>query len=382
MNKLFFTLIILVVQSFSYAYAQIDTFNAKYFDELIEELSSDENIKEIKRINKKILLGEYYLQSVYVKFENDRTGKYWLIGKQFTYYTKNNQLAIFREVNLETAVLSDTTFYYNDDGTIARLRIFPEYFDNYIPVKTGPANWSGIKGYFERYPNQYKTINFIKKSTVAEEYTYKYSSDKGFVIKDQKVQPINSLGERLMENESENTDELIENSDLDLHYFVDKRDGKKYNTVVIDSTKWMAENLKFEPDSGKFWYFRNDPRTVGDLGILYTWETSLNVCPSGWRIPSKEDYQNLINYLSQSSTNVYSELIPEGSSGLNISKAGVKYGTSFIIIENGGTFWSSTESKRKSVWGFSVDEKSKSAMIYPTFNKKSGIPVRCLKNED
>jgi len=74
---------------------------------------------------------------------------------------------------------------------------------------------------------------------------------------------------------------------------IDERDGKKYKTAVIGGKRWMAENLNYQPQSGNFWCYKNDPSYCNKYGRLYDWETARSVCPSGWHLPSRQAWKDL-----------------------------------------------------------------------------------------
>ena len=118
--------------------------------------------------------------------------------------------------------------------------------------------------------------------------------------------------------------------DTDGNCFKDERDGQTYRTVIIGTQTWMAENLnyaytgvpyKYENDASDSisWCYGNDPAYCAKYGRLYTWAAAMDsvgawtenskgcgygktcsstypvqgVCPSGWHLPTEEEFRTL-----------------------------------------------------------------------------------------
>jgi uncharacterized protein (TIGR02145 family) len=79
--------------------------------------------------------------------------------------------------------------------------------------------------------------------------------------------------------------------------FKDERDGKPYKAVKMpDGKTWMAENLNYTSENITGKCYDNEESYCDRYGRLYNWDeaNNSNSCPPGWKLPSENDWNNLI----------------------------------------------------------------------------------------
>ncbi len=66
-------------------------------------------------------------------------------------------------------------------------------------------------------------------------------------------------------------------------------------TVVIGSQTWSAQNVD-NPLNGSYCYYSNESYCV-KYGRLYMWTDASRVCPRGWHLPSKSEFETLFTLI-------------------------------------------------------------------------------------
>ena len=65
-------------------------------------------------------------------------------------------------------------------------------------------------------------------------------------------------------------------------------------TVQIDKQVWMAENMAVATDVKGTPLKLDTNYTVSDGAYLYNWEAAQQICPEGWRLPTKDEFTLLV----------------------------------------------------------------------------------------
>jgi uncharacterized protein (TIGR02145 family) len=162
---------------------------------------------------------------------------------------------------------------------------------------------------------------------------------------------------------------------------LDKRGGsgwEYYGIVKIGEQWWFAKNLEFMNGSNTSKYHYNL-----DYGCLYSSGELSSICPEGWRIPTKEDWNKLFSQYEAAT--LYDDLLPGGTSGFNIIFAGHVNNDVVPASYSGkdfyGNFWSQTtlgSDVGKSHWIVTFDKVKH--QVLPGFMATSGsYSVRCVK---
>ena len=200
----------------------------------------------------------------------------------------------------------------------------------------------------------------------------------------------------------------------------DERDGQTYKTVKIGDQVWMAENLNYSDSAktaslkGKSWCYDNDSDNCVKYGRLYTWAAAIDsvkffmeksldcgygktcalpdtvqgICPSGWRLPRKADWETLFSAVGGQGTagkilktqtgwnNNGNGMDAVGFSGW---PAGDGNGRGSSNFKGDGTyFWSSTESSEHGAYFVSLYYRIDSTFLNHN-DKDYAYSVRCVK---
>jgi uncharacterized protein (TIGR02145 family) len=194
-------------------------------------------------------------------------------------------------------------------------------------------------------------------------------------------------------------------------------DGNVYKTVIIGTQTWMAENLKVSKYSdgttipnitdntqwqnnttGAWCYYNNDATNNAKYGKLYNWYAvskttngNKNVCPSGWHVPTDDEWTILTEYLGGESAaggkmkeiGTTSWISPNTDATNTSLFTGLPGGDrnyfGYYYVGSYGFWWSSTEYSTNRAWNRYLDNEVGNATS-SNYSKDSGFSVRCLRD--
>lgn len=162
--------------------------------------------------------------------------------------------------------------------------------------------------------------------------------------------------------------------------FTDSRDGQVYSVVKIGDNYWMAENFNYNDDNAKYY---DDNQTYEEIyGKLYDWETAKRICPDGWHLPTKAEWEEMIN-INGGMYSAGENLKSGGSSNFNAVMGGCYiYSCSNGGFQNFGTnglYWSANNGTSELAHGRILYNPG-DACYSDSYNKTSLLSVRYIKD--
>ena len=201
-------------------------------------------------------------------------------------------------------------------------------------------------------------------------------------------------------------------------------DGNEYTTVIIGTQEWTVENLKTTHYSdgvavtpitdsvtwaadttGAYAWYSNDRATYGDIyGALYNWPAVSNahglayfqkngVRESGWRIPTKTDFDILMAYLG-GTDGAGGQLKEEGTGhwltpnagaeddyGFTMLPSGRRFQTgSFSLLTLNGILWTNTPAAAGYAYAATMTYDTDDVTFAATALINAGYCVRCVRD--
>jgi uncharacterized protein (TIGR02145 family)/uncharacterized repeat protein (TIGR02543 family) len=180
----------------------------------------------------------------------------------------------------------------------------------------------------------------------------------------------------------------------------DNRNGSQiYKTITIGTQTWMAENLNYATSYGSWCYGEGSDLTAAEIqvncnkyGRLYAWNAAMMACPSGWHLPTREEWDVLVNYADSSAGTKLKARSPYWNGtddyGFSALPGGYRYidGSSgnlspFSDLGSGGFWWSATATESDATNAYSRDMGTGGTRVggYYAF-KGYGLSARCVRD--
>ena len=163
--------------------------------------------------------------------------------------------------------------------------------------------------------------------------------------------------------------------------FKDDRDGMVYNTMEIEDQVWMRENLHYKSANS----YINPLNPSKKHGRLYTWSAASEVCPSGWHLPSIEEWEILIKNLKKEKGPTIKTTWSWHHKGngknlfrFGILPAGKCDATQFTALLKQAYFWTASEKSSTKATSYLFKDVHKVKALNK--DKSLGHSVRCLKD--
>ena len=198
---------------------------------------------------------------------------------------------------------------------------------------------------------------------------------------------------------------------------LDDRDGQTYKTVKIGDQWWMAENLNYKTDNS--FCYKDSAEYCEKYGRLYTWAAATDsagvwgengkgcgyakhcttaypvrgVCPEGWHLPTKNEWNTLSTAVGgqttpgkvlKSTSGWYTDDVyhGNGTDAFSFSALPAGYRNYTGLYDLAGYyayFWSSTARDSRNAYNVYLYYND-DYMALDYSDKRRGFSVRCVKD--
>ena len=207
---------------------------------------------------------------------------------------------------------------------------------------------------------------------------------------------------------------IIFSSNLFAQTSIQDIDGNTYQIFRMDSTEWITSNLKttrfsngdsipttknsnttLTNDTNKLyrWAPAGDNERIKNQGCLYTWATIIDnrgLCPTGWKVPSDNDWKILVDKIytetnsipvteTENPNFIYKKKLENHEIPFikDMEYAGGRMITGNYIFEQSfAYYWSSTIDFKNFAWMWYF---SPTTVNHYNFEVNGGLSVRCIR---
>ena len=225
----------------------------------------------------------------------------------------NNESSSSSEDSIESSSSEETKLYLCDDGETHVLN--PANCEKESSSSVAIASSSS-----DNTPNSSSTEVQESSSSEVSSSSVKTESSSSKVESSSSINISSSSIDESSSSEKSSSS-LNDGYDAINNTLTDPRDGQIYKTVTIGSQVWMAENLNYLPEDtvGTIWAGKSlcgggewrslEEGDCSTYGRLYESSFTNNavykmeICPTGWSLPTKRLYERLISFLGDDAGN-------------------------------------------------------------------------------
>lgn len=161
--------------------------------------------------------------------------------------------------------------------------------------------------------------------------------------------------------------------------FIDARDSQSYKIIEIGGQVWMAQNLNYFDASDSLYKrtscYNDSAEYCEKQGRLYAWNVAMVACPQGWKIPSKADFDNLIEAVGgfdfAADSLMSLDFVSEIGGGYHF----LEY---YNYFDEYAYFWT-TDEVRANYARTVMLEKGRSCVSYDETYEEFALSVRCVR---
>ena len=202
-------------------------------------------------------------------------------------FDNSEDLTIFESGDGNAALLAVSVLMQaetDDAGLAKRIEKFADSF-----AETGKWNDAKTKSAIEEWQvaaTADGTLDSIRKNVESWGYADVVPAFEKYIEVFGDTVILSSDSETSVSSSSRDTTYNAEKNTL-----TDTRDGQVYKTVKIGDQVWMAENLNYKTESSDC--YNDSAEYCAKYGRLYIWTAAGDACPSGWHLPTTDEFETL-----------------------------------------------------------------------------------------
>lgn len=164
---------------------------------------------------------------------------------------------------------------------------------------------------------------------------------------------------------------------------VDPRDDQRYPYARFGNLFWTTRNMNYRLSDFTSWCYEDAKGNCDYLGRLYNWNKATLACPAGWRLPTTDDWNDLVSSLGGPQKAAEAMRGPRGGKDNSVFRAragGFRDPEgNYLGIGGFSVWWTSTESDGELAQTQSLDFAGDMLEADPA-SKDNGYSVRCVKS--